>query len=114
MVAVNGLRNPKEQTAAAPRSSDNGEQQLMRAHHIAAMVLSIVCTALLRAQAPAAGDWPQWLGPNRTGLSSEVGLLKQWPAQGPAVVWSASGIGAGYGSIAVKGDRIFVQGSNGK
>jgi outer membrane protein assembly factor BamB len=29
------------------------------------------------------------------------------------MAWSASGIGAGYGSLAIKGDRIFVQGSNG-
>jgi outer membrane protein assembly factor BamB len=59
-------------------------------------------------------DWPQWQGPDRTGLSKETGLLQQWPASGPAVVWSASGLGAGYGSLAIKGDRIFVQGSNGR
>src|SRR4029077_10218032 len=28
-------------------------------------------------------------------------------------VWSASGIGAGYGAVAIKDDRIFVQGSAG-
>ncbi|PYR57394.1 MAG: hypothetical protein DMF91_19585 [Acidobacteria bacterium] len=59
-------------------------------------------------------DWPQWQGPDRTGLSKETGLLQQWPASGPAVVWSASGLGAGYGSLAIKGDRIFVQGANGR
>ena len=31
-------------------------------------------------------------------------------ASGPPVVWTASGLGTGYGSVAVKGDRIFVQG----
>ena len=56
----------------------------------------------------------QWQGPDRTGLSKETGLLQQWPASGPAVVWSASGLGAGYGSLAIKGDRIFVQGANGR
>src|SRR6187549_1599899 len=60
------------------------------------------------------GDWPQWRGPDRTGLSKETGLLKQWPSAGPPLVWSAANLGAGYGSIAVKGDRIFVQGSNGR
>ena len=31
------------------------------------------------AQAPSAqaGDWPQWRGPNRNGLSAETGLLPQ-------------------------------------
>ncbi|HXG64407.1 MAG TPA: PQQ-binding-like beta-propeller repeat protein [Blastocatellia bacterium] len=55
-------------------------------------------------------DWPQWKGPERTGISKETGLLKSWPAQGPPLVWSISNLGKGYGSIAIKGDRIFVQG----
>ena len=25
------------------------------------------------------GDWPGWMGPDRTGVSPETGLLKQWP-----------------------------------
>lgn len=58
-------------------------------------------------------DWPQWRGPQRTGLSSETGLLKQWPAEGPRKVWSISGLGEGYGALAIKGDRILVQGTNG-
>jgi outer membrane protein assembly factor BamB len=62
---------------------------------------------------PAAFDWPQWQGPDRTGLSKETGLLQQWPAAGPPLVWSISGLGTGYGSLAVKGDRIFVQALNG-
>ena len=57
----------------------------------------------------ATADWPQWQGPDRTGLSKETGLLQQWPPSGPPAVWSISGLGAGYGSVAVKGDRIFVQ-----
>jgi outer membrane protein assembly factor BamB len=57
----------------------------------------------------ATADWPQWQGPDRTGLSKETGLLQQWPPSGPPAVWSISGLGAGYGSVAVKGDRMFVQ-----
>ena len=68
-------------------------------------------TATLRAQAPAdAGDWPQWRGPDRNGVSRETGLLKVWPKGGPPQVWAAAEIGAGYGAVSVKGDRIFVQG----
>lgn len=66
-------------------------------------------------QAPPAAsafDWPQWQGPERTGLSKETGLLPQWPASGPPLLWSVSGLGAGYGSIAIKGDRLFVQALN--
>ncbi len=56
-------------------------------------------------------DWPQWRGPNRTGISKETGLLKEWPAGGPPVVWSLSDVGEGYGTVAIKGNQIFVQGS---
>ena len=31
----------------------------------------------------AAADWPQWQGPDRTRISKETGLLKEWPASGP-------------------------------
>ena len=69
-------------------------------------LLTIVCvlgiTVVATAQPPAF-DWPQWHGPDRTGLSKETGLLQQWPASGPPVTWSVSGLGAGYGSLAVKG-----------
>ena len=39
--------------------------------------------------------------------------MPQWPPAGPPRVWAVSGLGAGYGAIAVVGDRIFVQGMHG-
>ena len=65
-------------------------------------------------QSPAAFDWPQWRGPDRSGVSKETGLLGQWPPSGPSQVWSVTNAGAGYGSIAISGDRIFVQGLRGR
>ena len=71
----------------------------------------VVAGTVLSAQAPAAGDWPQWRGPNRDGVSRETGLLKEWPKGGPASVWTAAAdIGAGYGAVAVRGDVVYVQG----
>ena len=67
-----------------------------------------------RGRRDAAADWPQWQGPIARGISKETGLLKEWPAAGPPVVWTASGLGAGYGSMAVAGDRVFVQGMRGR
>src|SRR5688572_33438550 len=64
---------------------------------------------LLGITALRAADWPQWQGPDRTRVSREIGLMKQWPAGGPTVVWTANGLGGGYGSMAVAGDRVFVQ-----
>lgn len=79
---------------------------------IGVAALAAVFVTTLAAQAPQAPqvDWPQWRGPDRTGLSKETSLLKQWPAGGPRVVWTANGMGAGYGSVAVAGDRVYVQG----
>ncbi|HKH70090.1 MAG TPA: PQQ-binding-like beta-propeller repeat protein [Vicinamibacterales bacterium] len=74
-----------------------------------AATVFVVGTVSLTGQS-ASTDWPQWRGPDRNGLSKETGLLSQWPRSGPPVVWSAAMLGAGYGSIAVQRDRVYVQG----
>ncbi|PYR38239.1 MAG: polyvinylalcohol dehydrogenase [Acidobacteria bacterium] len=74
------------------------------------LVVAFFAWGLIQGRAASPADWPQWRGPDRTGLSGESGLLRQWPPSGPTLVWTTSGVGAGYGSVAVKGDRIFVQG----
>ena len=58
-----------------------------------------------------ADDWAQWRGPDRSGLSKETGLAKQWPAKGPEVVWKVEDIGQGYSAVVVRGDRLFTQGN---
>ncbi len=60
------------------------------------------------------GNWPQWRGPNRDGVSTETGLLKQWPSAGPALVWKATGAGRGYSSLAVSDGRIYTLGLRGE
>jgi len=55
-----------------------------------------------------AADWAQWRGPNRNGVSAETGLLKEWPKDGPKLVWQATDLGNGYGAVAVAGDRIYL------
>jgi outer membrane protein assembly factor BamB len=69
----------------------------------------VVAAVSLNGQS-ASSDWPQWRGPDRTGVSQETGLLAQWPRSGPPVAWSVAMLGAGYGSLAVHGDRVYVQG----
>jgi outer membrane protein assembly factor BamB len=78
-----------------------------RAILLVALALPVVET-LHTAQAPSA-DWPQWRGPDRSGVSAETGLVREWPTGGPPHVWTTTGLGAGYGSVAVAGGRIFVQ-----
>ena len=77
----------------------------------ALIVLAILAALEPRAAGQATSfDWPQWRGPNRDGVSKETGLLKQWPRTGPAVAWTAANLGNGFGSVAVHGDRVYVQG----
>ena len=46
--------------------------------------LTLAVTVFLGAAAlNAAADWPQWQGPDRTRISKETGLLKEWPNGGP-------------------------------
>jgi len=73
-------------------------------------IWSVAAATFLSVVAIHAADWPQWQGPDRTGISKETGLLKEWPASGPAVIWTTGSLGAGYGSVSVAGERIFVQG----
>ena len=83
----------------------------MRVCRVAAV---LGCSVLMLTSASGQGgpglDWPQWRGPERNGISRETGLAVQWPASGPPVIWSATNLGAGYGSMSVSGSRVFVQG----
>src|SRR5438034_11469945 len=74
-------------------------------------LLGLLIPGALRSQdAPIAGDWPQWRGPNRDGLSLETGLLKEWPGGSPKLLWQVNHVGVGYSSLSVKGGRLFTQG----
>ncbi|MEI6436375.1 MAG: PQQ-binding-like beta-propeller repeat protein [Bacteroidota bacterium] len=52
----------------------------------------------------------QWRGPERNGIFPGNNLPEQWPADGPAMLWSAEGIGKGYSSAVSDGKNIFVTG----
>ena len=58
-----------------------------------------------------AADWPQWRGPDRSGVSKETGLLQKWPKDGPELAWTFENTGTGFGSCAVVGGRVYVLGA---
>jgi outer membrane protein assembly factor BamB len=62
------------------------------------------------ARPAAADDWPQWRGPKHNGISAETGLMKSWGSNGPPVLWLARGLGVGYSSVSVVGNRIYTMG----
>ncbi len=63
--------------------------------------------------AVVAGDWPQWRGLQRNGLSPETGLLKEWPKAGPTLRWKVADVGSGYSTPAVVGDRLYLLANEG-
>ena len=87
---------------------------MVKFRFVITLILVLAVAMATGSQSNAGLDWPQWRGPDRSGLSKETGLLKNWPASGPSRVWLASGLGAGFGSIAVQGDRVYVQGMKGR
>jgi len=67
----------------------------------------------LAAAAIQAADWPQWRGPERTGISAETGLLREWPKEGPRLVWRRSDLGDGYATPIAAGERLYLLANQG-
>ena len=59
-----------------------------------------------------AESWPQFRGPDRTGVSASVDLLTSWPEDGPKRIWTAKGAGRGYSSLSFSGGRFFTLGDS--
>lgn len=54
--------------------------------------------------------WPQWRGPNRDNVSTDTGLLTQWPEGGPPLLWRANGLGEGIASVSIAEGRVLTLG----
>jgi outer membrane protein assembly factor BamB len=80
---------------------------------IAALCLSGATLLGFAVTSASASDWPQWRGPERAGASRERGLLRQWPAGGPRLLWQVNDIGDGYSTPAVVGSRIYLMSNRG-
>jgi outer membrane protein assembly factor BamB len=57
--------------------------------------------------------WPQFHGPNRDNISTEKGLLKKWPVNGPELLWTTRGLGHGFSSISIADGMIYTASSIG-
>ena len=51
-----------------------------------------------------------WRGPTRDGHYPETGLLKQWPAGGPEILWSFEELGQGHSSAIVEQGFVYTTG----
>ena len=72
----------------------------------------LVLSVLFCIPMTGATEWPQWRGPNRDGVSGEVGILKAWPPNGPKMLWRVP-LGEGFSGISVSQGRVYTMFSKG-
>jgi len=63
----------------------------------------IIFSSVLEAQTPT-----KWRGPNANGIYNEMGLLKQWPAAGPEMLWHYDDLGQGHSSAVFANGQIYM------
>lgn len=83
----------------------------MTARLLVTLLIGVSVTTGLGSQGPATTEWSQWRGPGRDGISPETGLLQEWPAGGPRLVWQGAGAGTGYSSMSTSGGRLYTIGA---
>lgn len=76
-------------------------------------VACFVCLLLgsIALGADNSGSWPQWRGPDRTGISAEKGLRRDWEANPPTLVWMTEGFGSGFAGVSVADGKIYTTGN---
>jgi outer membrane protein assembly factor BamB len=72
-----------------------------------AAVVCLVCGSLALAD-----DWPQFRGPDRTGVSKEKGLLKAWPKEGPQLLWTFKDAGIGFSTVSISKGVVYTLGTD--
>ena len=80
--------------------------------HLALIVMVMISTVAIAND--MTGGWPMFHGPNGNNQSSEIGLMKSWPDDGPRLLWQIGDIGegvSGYSSVTIQGNRLFTSGN---
>jgi len=75
--------------------------------HLTHLVLGTAGLACLFGVSSLAADWPNWRGPNATGVAPDRTLPIRWSAT-ENVAWRAPIAGAGVSTPIVSGDRVYV------
>ena len=76
--------------------------------------LNLLATVLLfSGSAIIAQSQSGWRGPDQSGIYKETGLLKTWPSSGPVLLWETTGIGAGFSSVTVTPEAVYITGKKG-
>ena len=70
--------------------------------------LVFVCMCILLPLVLQAADWPQFLGPNADGVSTEKGIDKDWSKNPPKQLWSLPMSDDGYAGPSVANGMVFI------
>lgn len=97
--------NPRRSTSSLPQSQPRLAIASLRLRAFVT-VFAAWAAAQVAAQLEAA-DWPQFLGPQRNGVSTETGLLETWPEGGPKALWRAPG-GVGMSGLAIRDHKLIT------
>lgn len=79
-------------------------------HRSRVLVALLLASAGLSFSFAANPTWPTFRGADRTAVSQETGLLQEWPADGPKLLWETAGAGRGYSSLAIADGKIYTLG----
>ena len=63
-------------------------RKTLRRFLMPALMSLLFVTPAERSDRACAADWPQFLGPDRNGISKETGLIDSWGGGGPKAVAS--------------------------
>lgn len=64
------------------------------------------------AGAAAKGEWLQWRGPNRDGITSDADWNDKWSSRGPKKLWEAK-VGVGFSAVSIQDGRLYTLGNRG-
>ncbi len=67
----------------------------------------VACTLASLASPAVADQWPQWMGPKRDNIWREEGIIKEFPAGGPKILWRTP-VAGGYAGPAVVDGNVYV------
>ena len=84
----------------------NGKSVMWRSMALSSK--SLVMGAILGSAGIQAawGDWAEFQGPKRFGVSPEKNLADQWPSGGPREMWQID-VGVGFGGTSVREGLVY-------
>ena len=80
---------------------------LLNYHLVVVVIGLLLFSQPLMEAAEATAEWPQFLGPNRNGLSTETGLVEAFPEGGPKIAWRMEG-GVGMSGLSISQGHVVT------